>query len=60
MARPKTAPVSHKDICKAVAKIGAYLRCSNEEKAKEWADTLVGYMVEMKVYPTHIKTGYGE
>jgi hypothetical protein len=45
--------VTHKEICTATAKIGAYLRCSDMEKAKEWASTLVGYLVTMQVYPVH-------
>jgi hypothetical protein len=36
--------VTHRDICRAVAKIGAYLRLSDREKAKEWALQLQGYM----------------
>lgn len=47
------AKVTHKEICTATAKIGAYLRCSDMEKARQWAHILVGYLVTMKVYPPH-------
>lgn len=36
--------VTHRDVCRAVAKIGAYLRLGDREKAKEWALVLQGYM----------------
>ena len=35
---------THRDICRATASIGAYLRCGNWEKANEWSHTLMKYM----------------
>lgn len=43
----KKGPATHRDICQAVAKIGAYLRCGDRDKAKEWAQTLLSYMKEL-------------
>lgn len=43
----KKGTITHRDICVAVAKIGAYLRCGDREKAKEWAQKLLSYMKEL-------------
>lgn len=45
--------ITNKQMCVANAKISAYLRCSDMDKARQWAHILVGYLVTMKVYPPH-------
>jgi len=35
---------THRDICRATASIGAYLRCGNWDKANEWSHILMKYM----------------
>lgn len=43
--------VTHKDVCTAVGKISAYLRCGNREGARKWAWKLVGYLVTLELLP---------
>lgn len=54
VGRPK-GKITHRDVCRAVAKIGAYLRCGDREKAKEWAQTLLSYMRELDLLPEEKK-----
>lgn len=47
-----TTKITHKEICKAVAKISAYLRVGDREKAKEWAAQLLHYLTVLGLYET--------
>lgn len=49
----KKKKVTHRDVCRAVGKIRAYLKCSDMDNARLWAHTLVDYMVTMGIYPAH-------
>lgn len=49
----KKGEITHRDVCRAVAKIGAYLRCGDRDSARQWAHQLVDYLVKMEVYPAH-------
>lgn len=51
--RPK-GRITNSDVCTAVAKIRAYLRLGNEEKAKKWTMTLLSYLDAMKLLPEDV------
>ena len=53
---PRKTEVTHKDVCKAVASISAYLRVGNREKAREYARKLIGYLEKMDLLPTNEDT----
>jgi hypothetical protein len=49
--KSKEKKVTHRDVCTAVAKISAFLRCGNRDAASEWSYKLVGYLVTLELLP---------